>query len=221
MNIFFTIVAVLLALFVIWQARSIIPRLVTFFLPVRRVLYFEDEAAQPINETRQAALQPTIEKMEALGFKRLGLMVEKYPLWAGLTRELTMVSPNDHIIASLGFRRNSPSYFFYTPFDEGGVVITSHNSFRDFKREGFSTFVVASGEPAEMLESHKKTVEEFVNTGYTPYSEYTQEAVIRATNQYYDSPYPKQQLRLAGMFNLLFLVLCLFLLAVVIRVAVA
>jgi hypothetical protein len=221
MNIFFVILAVLLAAFIIWQGRVIIPRLASFLLPMKRNLYFEEQSQQIGDETRRAALQPVIEKLEALGFKQIGLMVEKFPLWAGVSRELTMVSATERIIVSLGFRRGKPSYFFYTPFTGGGVIITAYNSFRDFKRDDFSTFVIVSGEPEEMLESHKKQVADFINSGYTPYSEYTQESVIEATRQYYDSPYPKQQLRIAGMFNILFLIICLFLLSILIRSAMA
>ncbi len=221
MNLFFVILSVVLFVFVVWQAKSIVPRLVMFFLPVRRRLYFEDSSVYPIDAAKQAALSPTIEKLQALGFSHLGMMVEKFPLWAGSSREMAMVSRGHKTIASLGFRRGQPSYYLYTPFERGEVVITSFNSFRDFKKDDFLVTVVPSGEPAEMLEVHEKNVAQFTSLGYVPFSDFSQEAVMRATDQYYDAPYPKQQLRLAGMLNLLFLVICLFLLAILVRGAIA
>ncbi|HEX7476084.1 MAG TPA: hypothetical protein VF318_08985 [Dehalococcoidales bacterium] len=219
MNAFFTILAALLLIFIVWQARTVLPRIVSFLLPVKRHLYFEDDLQKPAEAAKRETLRPVIEKLESLGFKPLGMMVEKFPLWAGTSREITMVSPVVKTIASLGFRRRKPSYFFYTPFTGGEVVITSYNSFRDFTKDDFVTTVVPSGEPSEMLEIHQKQVEKFMALGYTPFTDYTRDSVITATRLYYDSLYPKQQLRIAGLFNLLFFIVCLFLLAILIRSA--
>lgn len=219
MNAFFTILAALLLVFIVWQARTVLPRIVSFLLPVKRRLYFEDDLQKPVEAAKRETLRPVIEKLESLGFKPLGMMVEKFPLWAGVSREISMTSPAAKTIASLGFRRRKPSYFFYTPFTGGEVVITSYNSFRDFNKDDFVTTVVPSGEPAEMLEIHQKQVEKFIALGSVPFTEYTRESVIKATELYYDSLYPKQQLRIAGLFNLLFFIVCLFLLAILIRSA--
>jgi hypothetical protein len=219
MNVFFTILAALLLIFIVWQARTVLPRIVSFLLPVNRHLYFEDDLQKPEEAATRETIRPVIEKLESLGFTHLGMMVEKFPLWAGTSREITMISPVSKTIASLGFRRRKPSYFLYTPFNGGEVVITSYNSFRDFKKNDFVTTVVPSGEPCEMLEIHRKQVEKFIAVGYIPFTEYTRESVIKATKLYYDSLYPKQQLRIAGVFNLLFFIVCLFLLAILIRSA--
>jgi hypothetical protein len=69
---------------------------------------------------------------------------------------------------------------------------------------------VASGDITEMLEAHKEQVTKFVNEGYTPYSEYTQDTFIQATNEYYQSQYPRDQLRTAGFVNLGLLLLPIF-----------
>jgi hypothetical protein len=221
MNLFFAILTAVLFAFIVWQGKTVLPRIVAFLLPVKRHLFFEDDLEKPEEQPRRAVIRPIIEKLAALGFKPLGMMVEKYPLWAGSSREVVMVSRDAKIIASLGFRNGKPSFFLYTPFTGGEVVITSFNAFRDFKKADFVTTIVPSGEPEEMLEIHKQQVEKFVALGNVPFTDYTRESVILATNQYYDSPYPKQQLRIAGLFNLLFLIVCLLLLAILARGAIA
>ncbi len=219
MNIFFTILSVLMLVFVVWQGRIVVPRIISFLLPIKKNLYFEDGQRAPEKTDKTPGIAAVVSKLESAGFAPLGMMVEKFPLWAAVTREIIMVSPGSQAIASLGFRRQRPSYFFYTPFAGGEVVITACNSFRDLKKAGFVTEVIPSGDVAEMLAAHSKRVEEFVQQGYIPFTDFSRESVIRATDQYYNSPYLKQQLRIAGILNLLFLVVCLFLLAILTRSA--
>jgi S-adenosylmethionine:tRNA-ribosyltransferase-isomerase (queuine synthetase) len=89
------------------------------------------------------------------------------------------------------------------------VVITAYNCFRNFVKPDFLTTEIKSGELAEMLESHKNDVNDFISKGHIPYSEYTRESVIRATKQYYQASYPKNQLRVAGFTNSIFFILSL------------
>ncbi len=162
-------------------------------------------------------IKPYLEKLQASGFSQTGLMIEKPPLWSRSTRELVLVSPHDKIIASIGFRGLKLSYFLYTPFEGGQVVVTAHNCFRNFIKPDFMTSEIKSGDLDEMLESHKTDVADFVAKGYIPFKDYTREAVIRATNLYYKSAYPSKQLRIAGFTNGLFFLLSLFVLYLLIK----
>jgi hypothetical protein len=147
-------------------------------------------------------------------------MEEKAPLWSKSSRELVMVSANHKIIASFGVRGLRLSYFLYTPFEGGQVVITAYNCFRNYVKPDFITSEIKSGELDEMLESHHKDVEDFVAKGFVPFNEYTREAVIRATNLYYKAPYPSKQLRIAGFVNSVFFLLSLFVFFILIRAAI-
>ena len=153
-------------------------------------------------------IQPLIEKMEAVGFSQLGFMVDKQPLWGKGTRELVLASKVDKAFASAGFRGNKPSYFFYTAFTGGQMVITAYNSFRYFRSDDLVTEVVSTEDLGEMLQTHKKQVDEFINKGYTPFTDFSRESAIKATDLYYRSPAPLRQLRIAGAINLGFLLLC-------------
>jgi hypothetical protein len=220
MDIIFGIIAAILLVFLIFQGKSLVPRIISFLAPGDRKLYFEEFTQEPLGTERQETLRPVIEKLEILGFSMLGMMVEKPPLWAHETREIAMASASNKIFASIGLRRNNPSYFLYTPFAGGEVVITAHNSFRDYFKDDFATAVVNSGDLEEMLEVHKKQVENFIEKGRTPYQEYTRESFIRATNLYYSSPYPRKKLRVAGIINLLFFLFLIFLFAIFFRAAI-
>jgi hypothetical protein len=183
-------------------------------------LYFSDEPEPQVDEIKQGMMQPLLEQLAARGFVRLGLMYEKGPLWSGATRELVLTSTAERTIASVGFRGLKLSYYFYTPFTGGQIVITACNSFRDFFKEDFVSEVVTSGEVEEMLEIHKKAVAGFEAKGYVPFNDYGREAVVQATQQYYRSPYPKRQLRVAGTVNALLFIFSVLLLALFLNAAV-
>jgi hypothetical protein len=217
MNILYAILAVVLLVFVIYQGKAILPRIVSFIRPGKRNFYFEEDLHAPEDEARKEMIRPVIEKMEALGFKSLGVMLEKQSLWAKVTREIALSSSTDKIFASIGFRHNQLSYFFYTPFTSGQIVITGYNAFRHFRKDDFVTTVVSSGEPSEMLEEHKKLVREFTDKGFTPFRDYTRETLVDATNLYYSSPNTRQQLRTAGMVSLLFWVICVLVFILFVR----
>jgi hypothetical protein len=217
MNLFLLIPALILLVFIIFQLRTLIPRILSFLLPGNRHLFFEDILQHPIDEMRREMIRPVIEKMEALGFKQLGIMVDKPPLWAKGTREITLASSDRKVFASVGLRSLKPSYFFYTPFTGGQVVITGHNSFRNFRKDDFVTAVFSGDDLGEMLAVHQNQVNEFVNKGFIPFRDYTRETVIEATNLYYHAPHPLRQLRIAGIINLIFILFCIFICVIFFR----
>jgi hypothetical protein len=217
MSIIYAIVSAVLLVFIIYQGKAMLPRVISFIRPGKRQFYFEDTLHESEDEIRREQVRPVIEKLEALGFKQLGVMIEKQPLWSKDSRELALASSTDKIFASLGFRHSQPSYFIYTPFTGGQIVITAYNAFRYSRKEGFVTTVVTSGEPEEMLEEHRKLVREFSDKGYTPFQEYNRESLIEATILYYNSPHTRQQLRMAGMISLMFWVICVLIFILFLR----
>ncbi len=212
MNILYLVLGGLLLIFLIFRGPVFLRRVVLFLVPGKRNMSFNSagiEQTSLITE-RQEKMQPIIDKLKAVGFTDLGVMVEKPRLGSRTTREYAMASKEQRIFASIWFQRDKIAYFFHTPFTGGEVVITAFNSFRDFFKDDFVTNVVASGDLTEMLAAHKDHVENFISKGYTPYTDYTQETFIQATNEYYKSPYPRQQMRTAGLFNLAILLITVF-----------
>jgi hypothetical protein len=221
MTLVLWLLAALMLVFIVFQIRSRIPRIISFFTPGNRNLFFQEAPDPPIDQIHQEMIKPRVEKLEALGFTSIGLMLEKPPLWSKSSRELVLVSSEHKIIASIGFRGLKLSYFFYTPFEDGQVVVTAYNCFRNFIKPDFLTSEVKSGDLDEMLESHKKDVDDLVAKGYIPLKEYTRESVIRATNLYYKASYPSKQLRIAGVINSVFFFFSLLVFYLLVKAAVS
>jgi hypothetical protein len=221
MAIIFWVLAAVMLFFIIIQVRSRLPRVISFFAPGNRQLFFQDNPDPPIDELHMEMIKPKVEKLESLGFSQLGLMREKPPLWAKSSRELVLVSAADKTIASLGFRGLKLSYYLYTPFSDGEVVITAYNCFRNFVKPDFVTSEIKSGDLDEMMESHKNDVAAFAAKGYVPFNEYTRDSVIKATNLYYKASYPSRQLRIAGITNSIFFLFSLFIFYLLVRAALA
>jgi hypothetical protein len=216
MNILFWVLAAVMLIFIMIQGRTVIPRIISFLSPESRRLYFEDDSSTSLTEKKREIILPILAKIEALGFSRLGIMLDKPPLWARGSREVVLASAAEQTFASAGLRRNNVSYFFYTPFTGGQVVITAYNAFRNASTPEFVTTVVYSEGIEEMLAIHKKQVEEFMVKGFTPYMDYSRESVIKATRAFYRSPFPRQQLRLAGTINLLIYLVFILVLALLV-----
>jgi len=217
MQILTAVLAIFILFFIIIQIRSRIPRIIAFFTPGRRAMLFQDDPHPPINVINLEMIRSTREKLQSLGFSELGIMLEKAPLWAKPSQELVMVSSQDKIIASLGLNGLKASYFLYTPFEGGQVVITAHNCFRNFYKSDFMTTEIKSGDLDEMLESHRKDVAGMIEKGQTPFRDYTRETVIEATRQYYRASYPKSQLRVAGVTNTLIFVISVLIFVMLVR----
>ena len=212
MNTFFWVLAAIVLVLVVLQGRTAIPRIISFFFPGTRRLYFDDSGA-PIGEKHREIVRPVLEKIEALGFSQLGIMTDKPPLWAKGSREIVLASSEERAFASIGLRKNRLSYFFYTPFTGGQIVITAYNAFRDVHLDGFVTAVVYTEDIEGMLAVHREQVREFMGQGFEPYQEYNRESIVKATYSYYKSPFPRQRLRVAGIINLLIYLVFILVLA--------
>ncbi len=87
------------------------------------------------------------------------------------------------------------------------MVITAYNAFRYYQSSDLVTEVVSTEDIGEMLQTHQKQVDEFIGKGYTPFTDFSRESAVRATDLYYRSPAPLRRLRVAGAINLGFLLL--------------
>jgi hypothetical protein len=215
MNIFFWVLAAIVLVFVIFQGRMVIPRVISFLFPGSRRVFFDDSGA-PISEKHRELVRPVLEKIEALGFSQLGFMTDKPPLWAKGSREIVLASSTERTFVSIGLRKNRLSYFFYTPFTGDQIVITAYNAFRDVHLDGFVTAVVYTEDIEGMLEVHREQLQEFIRQGFEPYREYNRESIVKATYSYYESPFPRQRLRVAGMINLFVYLVFILVLALLI-----
>jgi hypothetical protein len=172
--------------------------------------YFDKNVDTPVTKMHQETVQHLSEQLEALGFLKLGIKIEKPPLWEKAGRELAFASIKARAFASIFVIKNKTTCYFYTPFSEGQVVLTANDGFTGVATGNFMQSVVASADLEELLGIHQKRVEAFCTKGFTTFQEYTRETRIIATSQYYNSHQVRRLMRTSGaMYLMLFLIFCL------------
>jgi hypothetical protein len=125
--------------------------------------------------------------LENLGFKPLGMKVESF--LHGTTLEIAFASPEKLAFASIhGFQRGHARYYFYTPFEDGAVVVTSGFQHAGVRTEQFTHTGSSAKEMSIVLDDHEKNVQEMARPGRQPCRQYDQEARLRATEAYYQNP---------------------------------
>jgi hypothetical protein len=135
-------------------------------------------------------VQDLIDGLQSLGFRALGVKVEEPPM-GGAIRSLAFEAVEVKAFASIvGLQRPNPSYYFYTPFQSGAVVLTSSQVMLQpvqtdsFVHQGFKTPSMD-----DLLAMHLRTVESMVNAAHQPFEQYTREARIQAPQLYYAHPH--------------------------------
>jgi hypothetical protein len=148
---------------------------------------FEDDDLDPSLFSRP--VQGLITELQSIGFRALGVKIEQPPM-GGAVRSLSFEAAEEKVFASIvGLDRVSPSYYFYTPFVDGAVVLTSCQEILQpvktptFIHQGFKGRTMD-----ELLALHLKTVSTLTAAGHQPFAEYTRESRIQATDMYYANP---------------------------------
>jgi hypothetical protein len=186
------------------------PVCIYLFRPNAIRSYFKDNDSARIME--QKGVRDLIKKLKSMNFEYLGIKVEEPPLWKRSQEEVSLKSVESLAFASIGIKNRTIRFYFLTPFKEGKIVLTANSSFTEADNDEIIQSSLDRNEPKEILEIHKKHVTSFVNRGFTPCEEYTQQSRINAANLYYNSRLSRRQLRIAGAINFAFvLVFCFFL----------
>jgi hypothetical protein len=142
------------------------------------------------------AAKDVIAELRRMGFRALGVKVEKTPLRPRV-RELSFIAGDGRCYASVAGRGSR--LYYYTPFPAGGLVLTSNGAFPRIS----STTVAQRSFPRcgvqELLKRHYEALSLLGQPGQVlP----TQEARLEATYAYYQTPEVRQALLRAGLFVL-------------------
>jgi len=133
------------------------------------------------------ATQSLISELTRLGFVPLGTKAEKFPFRR--TNSLDFASKERQTYASLiGYRGERPHCYFYTPFEDGSVVLTSDFPHDGAQADGFIHSGSSGATPDAVLADHRQRVESMTRPGRQPCRTYDQSARLRATAAYYDHP---------------------------------
>ena len=180
------------------------------FAPART--YFDKKVDETITKKNKDAVSQLKEKIEALGFTKLGVRVEKEPFnywYFTSSKFLEFFSTENLCFASISAQKHKVNYYFITAFIEGHCIITANGNFFPSADDRLTISIVAA-EPDELLSIHKKRIESMVSKGYHPFQEYTKETRLRATMQYYRSPVVRNKTRQASALFLFFVLFIVF-----------
>ncbi len=154
----------------------------------RRGRFWFDGGPEAItNQEWSGRTQEILGGLEDLGFRPLGIKVESFPLRTG--SEIAFAAPEKRAFASIhGYLHGTPHYYFYTPFEDGSVVLTSGFPHAGARTDGFTHVGTSATGMAAVLADHEQNVQEMARPGRQPCRQYDQQARIRATEAYYDHP---------------------------------
>lgn len=189
--------------FCIWK---ILPRSLYAIRP-RPNCHFHKNPDTLINIKKKQAVQNLVGEIEALGFIKLGIKVEKPPLWEKAIKEVALASTKEQTFASIFVRRSEVTYYYYTPFIDGRAVLTSSGAFPAITSNELLQSAIASTNPEDLLAVHRKQLQAFCSKGFQPYQDYTQDSRVKATYQYYDAAPVRKHMRLSGLVLLVIVII--------------
>jgi hypothetical protein len=201
-------------------ARRALPLLLFSLSPRSLRVWFDNAQEVPRPNAQSASLNDLTNKVRDLGFVPLGLKIEKLPLWGPAFREVALGSSEHAAFASIVLRPTGEpaSFYFYTPFEDGGMVFTRNFAYgRETERPPISVRNIPGGEPQQVLAAHEDRVRAFQARGMRPSAPCSQQGRIDATRAFYASPYARKGVAFLRTPDVLvfFLTLAVLILAIV------
>jgi hypothetical protein len=132
-------------------------------------------------------------------------------------RALALAS--DEAFASINNLGDRPHFYFYTPFQDGSVVLTNDSNRNPADTDGFIHGGIPGGSPAGVLELHRKRVETMRGRHHEPYETFNRDTRTKASHAWNARPeVAKLHTRIAGRLLRSFLVCLAFLTFACVRV---
>lgn len=139
-----------------------------------------------------------IAELRRLGFQALGVKVERMPLRPSV-RERSFVASDRRCYASVAGSALRSRLYYYTPFPDGGLVLTSNGAFPRIASASVAQRSHAGAGVEQLLELHHQALAGLGRRGeVVP----TPEARVAATHVYYRTPEVRRLLRRTGLFLL-------------------
>jgi hypothetical protein len=175
-----------LIIFCTWGVQNIKVCLPLLFIRRGRYSFEQDQDAITQPEWPENTRE-LIDGLARLEFKPLGIKVEARPFQR--LKELAFASVERQAFAAIhGHDRGAPHYYFYTPYEDGSVVLTSDIPMETVRTDRFIHTGVPGAEMSEVWAQHARNSQKMARPGRQPYATYDQETRIRATKAYYDNP---------------------------------
>lgn len=149
------------------------------------------------------AMREMIREIEELDFEPLGLLVEKRPLRRG-RRELIYANPDTHSFAVVAPVGNEAWLHYVTPFVDGATVITADYRWPSVEEPDYLAGGLPGGGPLEILNTHKRRVQRFVDEGRVVDERYTLEARAEGCDAFYARGPGRREVRRREIKGLMF-----------------
>ena len=146
-------------------------------------------------ETRQL-----ISTLTNLGFISLGIKIEKFPLWGKKNYEINFYSQEEYCFASILTQKKRVSYYLYTPFKNGGLVLTNNGKSSIDSKSDYLISNISGAEPEDILNIHRVQVQN-LSESQDPINTFTQETRIESTKMFYAASQSRHLMRKKGILN--------------------
>jgi hypothetical protein len=130
------------------------------------------------------AVHALVQRLMDLGFAPVGVRRE----WSCVrkpTQSIDLASPKGHAFATIFGLGPKPHLYFYTPMQDGGVVLTSDVGGAKTKLANFVRTGIKDATPGVLWEMHQEQVLMLCHQGSLPVTVYNQETRLDATRAYY------------------------------------
>lgn len=191
-----------LAAFVLWRN---LPGALLCLYPRLMRARGEDESWPKVDRALFAQME---EELAPLGFKRLGVHVERAPLRRGRVA-YDFLHEEEKTWGTALTQGREVSLTLLTPFDQGAFVLTADHKIPSHDKPGLCLAGGMPGaQPEQLFAAHKRRVERLREAGRTPSADLTLESRVRAANTWY-ATFGAQELRLLHLNGLLMTLMAL------------
>jgi hypothetical protein len=202
-------------LVVILGVREFFPKAFRLFRPDLQDVYFEEDHHLELSQELNDEVENCVNKLKTKGFEHIGIRVEKSLIWGAPRRELTLVSEADHAFACVFVESRTPKYYFYTPFSDDGIVISSYLAYKNKNQNGACIYRTNKDNLDDIWNTHRQNVANFIEKGFIPYRQYTWQTRLKAAYQFYRNRHIKNDRLRGDLLSLLVLIICIIPLIIV------
>lgn len=152
---------------------------------------------------RSPAMREMVRDIEDLGFEPVGVVAQHRPL-ARAQQELVFASREDRSFAVVSPVRNEAWLQFVTPFQGGTTVITADYRMPSVDEKDYLAGGLPNGSPSEILLTHKRRVQRFVDEGKAVDDRWTVEARAETCGAFYARGPGRKEIRRQEVKQMMF-----------------
>ncbi|HEY3449699.1 MAG TPA: hypothetical protein VGK67_25315 [Myxococcales bacterium] len=151
-----------------------------------------NEPSEPSVADLWRRLEPTVQEVEKLGLRRLGVRTEwAGPLKSGKRESCELASSTLRVFATVGVlsrRKKTPFLYLLTPFKDGAIVFTATSTAHLATVAEDFAYGSIKGSAADLLQVHHARVQMLVQGGRVVASDFDSPGRLEACRTFYAHP---------------------------------